>query len=197
MIPSASALYEIRARAISNVATRALVLGNPENDLPSAHAELMEVAEQLNTKAITGKYALSSLVAKATDLQILHIATHSGVSHLGAWVRFADGDVPAMKIAKSNAVAKLAVLASCSSAANQGENLWGSLGGLFLSSGTPSVFVTQWSVNDEVTRQIVSEFYQYYTTGETAAESLAMAQRSAISNQGKPSDWAAYAMLGK
>ncbi len=197
LIPSASSLFEIRADDSHANSKRSLILGNPQNDLPAAQVEMHDVARRLNTQAITGKAAESSVVLAANGLRVLHLATHSGVNHLGPWLRFADGDVAAKRLAQRNITARMVVLASCSSVAKEGKNLWGSLGGIFLSNGSPSVLVTQWSVKDEITREVVSQFYQHFNAGKTPAESLALVQRDAIRRNVATSDWGAYVLLGE
>lgn len=172
------------------------ILGNADGDLPSAMLELTQVAEALTDEPKVGGQASLVALFSNSHPEILHVATHSGVSHLGPWLRLSDGQVTGVELIAKGLRPKLAVLASCASGAGQGKYLWGSLGGALLSNGANSVLVTLRSVEDSVTSKIILDFYHSYMNGTSAAESLRMAQAKARKRGVATSDWSAYALIG-
>ena len=198
LIPTAGALAKTvnGRKPVQPSPLEFLVMGDPENDLPSAKQESMEIAGLLKVSAITGARALFGKLVEMKAPEILHLATHSGTGHLGPWLRFADRDLPASEVLRNGIRPQLAMLASCGSGAPYNDNLWGSLGGVFLSSGTPSTVVTLWSVEDRLALELSRVFYANYLNGFNAAESLAAAQQWAI-KQGKAADqWGVFTLLG-
>ena len=198
LIPTVGTLVRIvnSRESVQSSPLKFMVMGDPENDLPSAKEESMEIAGMLKVSAITGNRALFSNLMEMKAPEILHLATHSGTGHLGPWLRFADRDLPASEILRNGIRPQLAMLASCGSGAPYNDNLWGSLGGVFLSSGTPSTVVTMWSVEDRLALELNRVFYAKYLNGFNSAESLAAAQQWAIT-QGKPAhQWGVFTLLG-
>ena len=197
LVPSATALVRISKYAPRvSINKTFTIMADPLDDLPAAKQEALEIAKLLNSKAITGNSASFESVLRNTKSNVLHVASHSGISNLGPWIRFADRHVSGIEIITRGLQADLAVLASCASAANQDGYLWGSLGGLFLSGGTPTVVAALWSVDDEITFKIMQNFYQHYLTGSSASESLAYAQKNAIAEGVDASAWGAFVVMG-
>ena len=196
-IPSASALAElVKINLDAYTPNQVTIVADSENDLQAANQEALEVGKLLNTTPWIGKSATLKRVLQATSSDILHIATHTGVSHLGPWIRLADRDMHGTTILSEKLAPRLAVLASCASGVGSGKQLWGSLGGLFLSAGTPTVIATLWSVEDEFVLKVMRNFYTSYQNGNSAATALASAQRAAINQGQDPRLWSAFVVLG-
>lgn len=172
-----------------------VVLGDPKNDLPYSRNEAYLAAEALEVKAFMGPNASLEKVSAQHPLGVLHIASHSGIDHLGPWLMLAEGKVPASRVLTNKINANLVVLTSCASGVGVENNYWGSLGGTFLTSGVPSVVVSLRSVEDKFTSELIADFYASFD-GVNASLALAKAQRKAIARRVKPKMWSAYAVLG-
>lgn len=197
LVPSASSLVEILEVSQSHVwGEQFTVLGDPKNDLPAARNEAIHVARKLGVVGLIGDNASFANLLNNRSPEILHIASHSGNSHLGPWLRFAETDISGSTILKEKIRPHLAVLASCSSGVGQDGYFWGSLGGLFLSNGTPSTIVSLWSVEDTITQQIMGQYYAQYVKGVSVTKSLAEVQRQAIKDGVEPQKWGSYTVLG-
>ena len=197
VIPSLNTLVAMReARAQATKTSDRIVLADPRGDLPYATQEAHSVARVLATGARTGKNANLAQLALAKTASVVHLATHSGLGHLGPWITLADGDIAASDLLGLQLAPSLAVLASCLSGASDGYGLWGSLGGIFLSSGTGSALVALWSIPDDTTQLFIADFYRAYAAHPSAASALATAQRAAIANGLAPSLWAGFVLLG-
>ncbi len=197
LVPGASALtHMILNRAQAPDATGVNLLGDADGSLPAANIELSLVGDIFNSEPLVNSQANVRSLFSNIRPEILHIATHSGVNHLGPWLAMADSRVSGVELIAKGIKPKIAVLASCASGSGQGKYLWGSLGGALLSNGADTVLVTLRSVEDSLTKQIVLDFYRYYVAGETAAESLRLAQNQAQKRGVSVSDWSAYTLLG-
>ncbi len=205
LVPSASAMLALatqRTTAVAPAATATidpkdyLIVGDPTGDLPAAREEALEVAAYLGTPAVIGTQASAEQVMQSAHLRVLHLAMHSGIGPLGPWLRFANGEMAGAKLLSKNLAPELAVLASCASGAGQGADFWGSLGGLFLSAGTPSVVVSIGAAEDTTTRLLVNDFYREYLTTNRPSAALADAQKRAIASGLAPRAWAPFAVMG-
>lgn len=197
LIPSISALVAMRESRTSAAAPLPnLVLADPRGDLPDARQEAHDVARLLATEPMVGKNAGLAQLAQMEAARVVHIATHSGLDHLGPWIALAEGEVAASELVRLPLSASLVVLASCLSGAGDQAGLWGSLGGVFLSGGAGSALVALWSIPDDATHAFVQEFYKAYATDRGAAEALAQAQRAAIAANLAPRLWAGFLLLG-
>ncbi len=197
MIPSINALVAMRASRTPDVVTAPnLVLADPRGDLPDARQEAHDVARLLATEALIGSQAGLAQLAQVQTARVLHIATHSGLGHLGPWIALAEGEVAASELAGLPLSPSLVVLASCLSGAGDQAGLWGSLGGVFLSSGAGSALVALWSIPDTATREFIQAFYSAYVEQPNAAAALAQAQRAAIAADLAPRLWAGFLLLG-
>ena len=94
--------------------------------------------------------------------------------------------------------AKLVVLSCCHSGRGQvrAEGVIG-IARAFLGSGARSVLVALWALDDKVTEQFMSRFYEHLVRGESASESLHQAMKLMRSN-GWPEvrQWAPFMLIG-
>jgi CHAT domain-containing protein len=173
----------------------AVVLGDPQGDLPSAAMEVTEVAALLGAVPRRGTEARIEVLREARRASVLHVATHAGHDALGPWLALADGRAHTDAILEMEASPELVVLATCQSASRPGDTMWGSLGAAFLAAGSQAVLATLWSVDDALTRRFVLRFYR--EGGATApVEALARTQR-AFAAEGEPASvWAPFVVLG-
>ena len=193
-VPSLNALAAITGRPRDEL-SEAVVLGDPLGDLPAAALEAREVAGLLGVPARTGEDATIERLRQASGAGLLHLATHTGLGPRGPWLALADGEVTASWVVEARLRPRLAVIATCASAARRGRGMWGSLGAAFLAAGSEAVLSSLWSVEDQTARSFVERFYREGGTTD-AARALARTQRALIADGAPPSRWAPFVLFG-
>ncbi len=193
-LPSLSALAAMLDRPRRDPGP-AVVLGDPLGDLPAAAREVSAVARHLGVPAKLGSDADRQTFDRAANAELLHLATHTGLSDLGPWLRVADGKVGAASIVGDGVGPERVILAGCASAARPGRGMWGSLGAAFLLAGSETVVAALWSVEDAATRELMLSFYTQEGRIDSA-RALARAQRAAIGARQAPATWAPFVHFG-
>lgn len=186
-----------------------VVIADPRGDLPSAAKEGAMVAAALGPGAqVSGPgWAFPATRVRlwgASNAELLHVAAHVGVR--GRWnaLRLADGDVDPVEIIQRRFAPRIAVLASCGSAAATDEEGWGSLAAALLGAGTSVVIATDRSVGDAASLSLMRDFYAQSDWRTDPARALARVQqamdaRAAASRDDatKARSWAAFSVLGR
>lgn len=193
-----------------------VVMADPQRNLPSAAAEGAMVAEELPPSArVFGlggtPAATKARLREARDAGLLHFAGHA--SRRGQWraLELADGPLDAAEILEHGLAPRLAVLASCGSAAATDEEGWGSIAAALLESGTRAVVATDRTVGDRASLALMKAFYAQAGWGADPARALAIAQRALASEPaGRPSSdgspgasdtydgwWAAFSVIAR
>lgn len=193
-VPSLNALAVLQRRRHAGYGP-AVVLGDPRGDLPGAAQEATAVSRILDTEPLRGDAATTDALREAARADVLHLAAHAGFTDRGAWIELADGRVDARAVLSLGLRPRLAVLASCTSAAQRVAGVWGSLAAAFLAAGSQAVLATLWSVDDEVARRFVLRFYQEGGARDPA-RALARAQRAFAAEGEPPSAWAPFVLVG-
>ncbi len=140
----------------------------------------------------------------ARDAELLHVAAH--VSATGPAAGAPPGRRrrrPRQRWLQAHLAPRLAVLASCSSAAATDEEGWGSIATALLEAGTVAVVATDRSVNDAASLQILRAFYAQPDWRTEPARALARVQREldtrviddAAAPETNPQNWAAFSVL--
>ncbi|HET9227002.1 MAG TPA: CHAT domain-containing protein, partial [Thermoanaerobaculia bacterium] len=193
-VPSLNALAALESRS-GEAPGPPLIFADPRGDLPGAALEGREVAKRLGGAALLAQRAVSGELKRASRARVLHLATHSGLGPRGAWLQLADREVSASEIVAGRIGPRLAVLASCSSGARPGGQMWGSPGAAFLAAGSRAVLASLWSVEDEPARSFVLRFYAEGGASDPAG-ALARTQRVAIRQGLSPQHWAPFVLFG-
>ncbi len=187
-------------------------IGAPPKQLPSlpgAETEAKEIAKLFNTKALIGKEATEIAVKKRlSDAKIIHLATH------GLLDDFKDGSVPgAIALAPDNKEnglltaneifdlqinADLVVLSACDTGQGKltGDGVIG-LSRSLISAGAPSVIVTLWTIPDNPTAMLMTEFYRQLQQNPDKAIALRQAMLKTMKTHENPRDWAAFTLIGE
>ena len=109
-----------------------------------------------------------------------------------------DGVLNALEIAQTDLRGlDLVVLSACQTALGdvvQGEGVFGLQRG-FKKAGAQSIMMSLWDVDDEVTQQLMTEFYRGWTSGMTKTVALRNAQAIVKEKYPDPHDWAAFILL--
>jgi CHAT domain-containing protein len=95
---------------------------------------------------------------------------------------------------------KLVVLSACETAKGVVQNGVGVYGlqRAFKKAGAQQIVMSMWSVPDEETVELMTEFYKYYLLNFDASKSLRLAQLNMIKKHPKdPFYWGAFVVMGK
>jgi hypothetical protein len=158
-----------------------VVIANSLGDLFTATREGYMVARVLGDRAqLAGAYtstpATRAALWSARHAELLHVAGHVGEQ--GRWraLLLQDGDVTPDEIVQRGLAPRLAVLASCGSAAAHDEEGWGSIAAALLQTGTDAVIATDRTVEDLVSFGLMHDFYAQPDWRADPARALARVQ---------------------
>ena len=206
-------LFEPRSLAVGQL--KALTAGLTEarqgfSALPGVKLEVEQIASELPARIVLDREFTAQNLQKqiqATSFPIVHLATHGQfssnpeqtfiltwdgkikVKELEDILRFREQDSP-------NPI-ELLVLSACQTAAGDRRAALG-LAGVAVRSGARSTLATLWSVKDQSTAQVMSDFYLNLSQGIGKAEALRKAQLS-LQAQAKyqhPFYWASFVLVG-
>ncbi|MBD2200355.1 MULTISPECIES: CHAT domain-containing protein [Calothrix] len=204
--------------------TGALVVGNPTipdvfqqqlGNLPNAEKEASEIAQMLKTKALTGKDATKIVVKQQMEnARFIHLATHGLLNDFGFGIPGAivlapdkssasknekiNGLLTASEIFDMKLKAELVVLSACQTGQGdiKGDGVIG-LSRSLIAAGVPSVIVSLWSVPDESTKLLMTEFYRQMQQTPDKAQALRQAMLITMKKYSDPKDWAAFTLIGE
>ena len=207
--------------------TGALIVGNPDvgevifkgclmsiSRLPSAEEEAKMVGRKLGVEPLLGQQATKQAVLQAMEsVALIHLAAHGDAERgsIALAPSFRRPDKIAREghylltmsdIAQVKLRAKLVVLSCCHSARGEikAEGAVG-IARAFLGSGARSVLVSLWALDDEATKELMSQFYDHLVRGESASDSLHQAMKWMRCNY-KPNGnsevkhWAPFVLIG-
>ncbi|MEI2579841.1 CHAT domain-containing protein [Scytonema sp. PRP1] len=185
-------------------------------NLPWAEKEAKDIASLLKTQPITGNQATkAAVVQKMTQARIIHLATHGLLDDnrgLGSAIALApsgkdDGLLTAEDILNlseppqgSPIRAELVVLSACNTGRGRitGDGVIG-LSRSLISAGVPSVIVSLWSVDDNSTSFLMTEFYKNLQQKLDKATALRQAMLTTMQQKKyeNPLNWAAFTLIGE
>ncbi len=187
-------------------------IGEPPKQLaplPQAEDEATEIADLFKTKAIIGKDATKvNILQQISKARIIHLATHGQVDDnyaLGSWIALApsgkdNGLLTAAEIFdfKFKLKAELLVLSACEGGRGRvtGDGVIG-LSRSLIYAGVPSVIVSLWTVPDDSTKLLMTEFYKNLQQNPDKAQALRQAMRKTSKEYSRPLDWAAFTLIGE
>jgi len=205
LLPSGSA-----ARAPDEA--RLLALGNPDSSLPAATREVREIGRLFTgAEVFVEKSATLAQLARSRPVPTyLHLATHgvfngldpkeSSLLMAGMPAHLRVRDLLEGRVSLRLQGNRLVTLSACQThmGGNNPSALYGSLSRAFSKIGAPSVVASLWSVEDESTRQLMTDFYSQLAQGKPRGESLASAQRKLLASKefSHPYYWAPFVLLG-
>jgi tetratricopeptide (TPR) repeat protein len=226
--PSAQTLEEIRQEPPYAPMTNAklLAVGNPImptvtlpdgsqatlSSLPGAEAEVEAIAQLFpaaqRTLLIQAEATEAAVKQLALSHNIVHLATHGlafGSDPLASLVALApteqeNGLLTAREVIQSASLpADLVVLSACQTGLGKitGEGMLG-LSRAFLVAGARSLLVSQWSVSDSATKELMVAFYQHYLEHGNKAIALQQAMKEVRFQPdcSHPRYWAAFVVVG-
>ncbi|MCP2726937.1 CHAT domain-containing protein [Limnofasciculus baicalensis] len=181
--------------------------------LPGVEAEVKQIAADLNSEVLLDrKFTREAFQTEVNSesFRVVHLATHGQFSSnpeetfLLTWdgqLNIQDFDVLFQKrrVGLLKPI-ELLVLSACQTASGDKRATLG-LAGLALRSGAYSTLASLWSVNDQSTSVLMSDFYRQLTQSKspiTKAESLRQAQLTMLKNPkyNHPYFWASFILIG-
>ncbi len=202
-----------------------LVVGNPTmpsiapeigqpakqlEQLEGAEAQARTIAKLLNTQPLISDEATKlKIVQRMPSARLIHLATHGlldDIRELGVPGAIAlaptegvdNGFLTAGEILELTLKAELVVLSACLTGLGKitGDGVIGLSRCLFV-AGVPSVIVSLWSVPDEPTQYLMTEFYGNLQCGMNKAKALRQAILSTKQKYRSPLNWAGFTLIGE
>jgi CHAT domain-containing protein/tetratricopeptide (TPR) repeat protein len=212
LAPSASAVTFARQRRARNAgyqtSCRTVVVANSSDGLlPGALAEAEQVATLFDaTRLFERDATVENLKQHLQRAMLVHVAAHGSSrpdAPLFSNLRLADGQLTALDCLGLELECELVTLSACETgrasvaAGDEPIGLTRSL----LYAGARSVIQSLWRVDDDATRQLMSEMYQRLRQGEGRAHALREAQRAFLRDgtshgRAHPAFWAAFSLVG-
>ncbi|HEY0079435.1 MAG TPA: CHAT domain-containing tetratricopeptide repeat protein [Pyrinomonadaceae bacterium] len=201
--PSANVLRRCLARP-ENAWQSALLVGVADEQTPRVRAEIDALAP-LFPRAVTlidEQATLSAVKERASGVDVLHLACHgqfrpdnplfSSLRLAGDWLTVRDASTLDLR-------SGLVTLSACEtgmSAVAPGDELTGLARGFF-SAGATTLLLSLWTVDDEATARMMSDFYERLRAGERPASALRRAQLRLLGEQPHPFFWSPFVLVGR
>jgi CHAT domain-containing protein len=195
LMPSLS-LTDIRYRNIKN--SQILAMGAEkfvnQKPLPAVPVELRVITKRLwkGKVFLDSAFTLENLKAQRarTPFGMIHLATHANFkpgaashSYIQLWNSKLSFD-QLLQLGWNNPPVELLVLSACRTALGDEEAELG-FAGLAVQAGVKSAVASLWSVNDEGTLALMTNFYQQLRTARIKVEALQQAQIAMLKGQVK------------
>lgn len=208
-------LQLLEARSLSKSKLKILTGGITEarqgfSALPGVKTEVEQIASEIPAKIFLDRaFTETNLQAEiqATPFPIVHLATHGQFSSnpeqtfILSWdekiqVKKFEDLLRAREQGRTNPI-ELLVLSACQTAAGDKRAALG-LAGVAVRSGARSTLATLWSVKDQSTAELMTEFYQQLAKGSGKAEALRAAQLDLLKQPkyAHPFYWAPFILVG-
>ena len=157
--------------------------------LPGAETEASAIASLHDVTALAGGAATVEAVTNAMDgARLAHLAAHGHIhpeNPLFTSLQFADGPLTVYDVERLRRPPHIVVLAACDvgrSAVRAGDEVMG-LSAAFLALGTRQIIASVVPVPDAETAPLMIAFHRLLAAGESAAMSMALAQRQLSSSR--------------
>jgi CHAT domain-containing protein len=173
--------------------------------LPGALAEGETVAELFGgVNLFEAAATVASVRQHVRTAEVVHVAAHGQArpdAPLFSHLRLEDGQLTALDCLDLQLDCELVTLSACETghavvaAGDEPIGLTRSL----LYAGARSVIQSLWRVDDDATRQLMSDMYVRLRDGAGRGEALRAAQRVFLTNtngRGHPAFWASFSLVG-
>jgi tetratricopeptide (TPR) repeat protein len=201
--PSAGVLLQCLARPESAF-ERALLLGVADDETPRVLEEIRALAPLFTTAdALVGSDAtLDALRVRAPHVDVLHLACHGQFrpdSPLFSSLKLGDGWLTVRDAYTLDVGAGLVTLSACEtgvSAVAPGDELIGLVRGFFY-AGASTLMLSLWTVDDEATAELMTDFYTHLRARMRPAAALRAAQLRQMRERPHPFFWSPFILTGR
>lgn len=183
-----------------------VTVGGSNPELPATAEEARTVAALFaQSQALIGEQARTDeLLRWAPQADILHLATHSGLSPTlnQTYIELSDGPFTLEQVYGLRLRPRCrVVLSSCESALGQSDpgREVSSLATAFLVGGASSVIATLWRVEDETSKAFFQRFYPRLLQLGSTSKALRQARLDSLADPSSsaPWGWGAYQLIGQ
>ncbi len=201
--PSAGVLRHCLARPEPEF-RRALLLGVADEQTPRVREEIAALAPLFPEAdaLLDGQATLAALRERAPTADVLHLACHGQFrpdSPLFSSLKLGDGWLTARDAYTLDLRAGLVTLSACEtgvSAVAPGDELIGLVRGFFY-AGAPTLLLSLWTVDDEATAELMTDFYTDLRAGSRPAAALRAAQLRQMRARPHPFFWSPFVLTGR
>jgi CHAT domain-containing protein len=202
-VPSASVLHHCLSMPRRPL-QRAALLGVSDERNPRVHDEILALAPLFpeSVTLLDGQATSASLHEYSATADVLHLACHGRFrpdNPMFSSLQLSDGWLTVRDAYRLNLSCELVTLSACEtgvSALAPGDE-WIGLARSFFAAGTPSLLVSQWTVDDDATARLMVDFYAHLRAGAGPAEALRHAQCQLLEEKPHPYFWAPFVILGR
>jgi CHAT domain-containing protein len=200
--PSAFVLQQCLDRRAGNFSS-ALLIGVADEQTPRVHEEIAAIKRVFSEEeSFLDEDATSGLVKeKSREADVLHLACHAQFrtdNPLFSGLKLGDGWFTVRDAYGLKLNGGLVTLSACETGVNEvapGEELIGLARGFF-SAGAASVVLSLWTVDDEATAHLMTNFYEALRESHLPAKSLRAAQMKMLKQVPHPFFWSSFALVG-
>jgi CHAT domain-containing protein len=201
--PSALVLQQCLRRTRPNL-TSALLFGVAEEQTPRVRDEIEAIAPLFpKSIALLDRHAtVAALRARAPLADVLHLACHGQFrpdNPLFSTLKLGDGWLTVRQAYDLDLHCALVTLSACEtgvSAVAPGDELIGLARGFF-AAGSPSLLLSLWTVDDDATADLMSEFYKNLLQTSSPATALRQAQLAVLQTKPHPFFWSPFVLVGR
>ena len=183
---------------------RALLVGVADEETPRVRDEIRALAPLFaeSDVLLDADATLEALREGAPRADVLHLACHGQFrpdSPLFSSLRLGDGWLTVRDAYTLDVGAGLVTLSACEtgvSAVAPGDELIGLVRGFFY-AGSPTLVLSLWTVDDEATAELMSDFYTSLRAGSRPAAALRAAQLRQMRERPHPFFWSPFVLTGR
>ena len=183
---------------------RAALVGVADERIPRVRDEVRALAPLFPAAValLDEQATLKAVRRQAPESDVLHLACHGQFrpdNPLFSSLRLADGWLTVREAAALDLRCGLVTLSACEtgvSAVAPGDELIGLARGFF-AAGAPSLVLSLWTVDDDATADLMTDFYTRLRDGASPAAALRQAQLRLLARQPHPFFWSPFVLLGR
>ena len=200
--PSALVLQQCLRRDKRRL-SKALLLGVADEQTPRVHDEIEAIAQLFpESLALMDQDAtVEALRRQAPFADVVHLACHGQFrpdNPLFSSLKLGDGWLTVREAYDLNLHCALVTLSACEtgvSAVAPGDELIGLARGFF-AAGSPSLLLSLWTVDDDATAELMTEFYKNLRETESLSTALRQAQLNVMKTKPHPFFWSPFVLTG-
>jgi CHAT domain-containing protein len=201
--PSALVLQQCLRRSQPTL-NKALLFGVADERTPKVRDEIETITPLFpeSIALLNGDATIEALRRQAPLADVVHLACHGQFrpdNPLFSSLRLSDGWLTVRETFDLNLHCALVTLSACEtgvSAVAPGEELIGLARGFF-AAGSPSLLISLWTVDDDATAELMSDFYKDLLETGSPATALRQAQLSVMKTRSHPFFWSPFVLVGR
>ena len=178
------------------------VFGNPTKDLLNAEFEANEIARGIDAVIfVEERVTRENIISQMSKDRILHYSGHvfyDPKNPLSTHIPLANGILQADEIMNLKIDDDLVTLSGCESALGDatGDEI-GVLSRAFLYAGTKTLIATLWKIDDRLTADFMTDFYENIRSGLSVTDAMRKTQIGFIEDGRSPYYWAPFVVIGE